>query len=190
MSERPGAAGTHGVDCLPIVSGNIGAFPAPSCEGRGLPRVDTVGEDLELTWRVHRAGYQVRFQPLALVRAESPSTVRDLWKQRVRWARGLLQTVRLQPRHHREPAYGVFGRTALQRRDDGGRSIAAAARSGPAAGWDAAGSEAVPSSLVAIVASGTCCRYALVVSFSLNRAWGTCVYLPCSPWPVYSVFAA
>jgi cellulose synthase/poly-beta-1,6-N-acetylglucosamine synthase-like glycosyltransferase len=54
-----------------------------------------IGEDLELTWRVHIAGFRVNFVPTAIVMAEVPSSLRDLWKQRVRWARGFLQTARL-----------------------------------------------------------------------------------------------
>jgi poly-beta-1,6-N-acetyl-D-glucosamine synthase len=81
------------IGCLPIVSGNIGAFPRSVLEQIGPFREDTVGEDLELTWRVHRAGYRVVFAPRALVYAESPSTIGALWRQRVRWARGLLQTI-------------------------------------------------------------------------------------------------
>jgi len=95
--------------CLPIVSGNIGAFRADLVRGVGGFRTDTVGEDLELTWRIYEAGYRVTFEPRAIVLAESPSTLRALWRQRVRWSRGLLQTVR----HHRtmigNPRFGVFG---------------------------------------------------------------------------------
>ncbi len=95
--------------CLPIVSGNIGAFRADLVREIGGFRTDTVGEDLELTWRVYEAGYRVTFEPRAIVLAESPSTIRALWRQRVRWSRGLLQTIR----HHRamvgNPRYGVFG---------------------------------------------------------------------------------
>jgi cellulose synthase/poly-beta-1,6-N-acetylglucosamine synthase-like glycosyltransferase len=103
------------LNCLPIVSGNIGAFRREALEktesAGGSPlRIDLekvwekqhgpfregfIGEDLELTWRIHRAGYLVKFAPHAIVRAEVPSTVKSLWKQRVRWARGLLQTIRL-----------------------------------------------------------------------------------------------
>jgi GT2 family glycosyltransferase len=95
--------------CLPIVSGNVGAFPRHVIDTVGGFDESTVGEDLELTWRVHRAGYRVVFRPRALVYAESPSTLRTLWRQRVRWARGLLQTMR---KHHDmigNPRYGVFG---------------------------------------------------------------------------------
>ncbi|GAB3167234.1 glycosyltransferase family 2 protein [Myceligenerans halotolerans] len=95
--------------CLPIVSGNTGAFRRDVLERTGLLREDTVGEDLELTWRVYRAGYRVAFAPRALVHAESPSTLRGLWRQRVRWSRGLLQAVRLHRGMIGNPRYGMFG---------------------------------------------------------------------------------
>jgi cellulose synthase/poly-beta-1,6-N-acetylglucosamine synthase-like glycosyltransferase len=106
------------INCLPIISGNNGLFrrtaliktilpdppeayltpegswpdelPGPFLEG-------FIVEDLELTWRIHKAGYRVNFASRGLVLSEVPSTVKGLWKQRVRWARGLLQTVRI---HH------------------------------------------------------------------------------------------
>lgn len=95
--------------CLPIVSGNVGAFPRTVIEQIGGFDETTVGEDLELTWRVHRAGYRVRFCPRGLVYAESPSTVRTLWRQRVRWARGLLQTMRIHREMIGNPRFGAFG---------------------------------------------------------------------------------
>lgn len=95
--------------CLPIVSGNVGAFRRDVLEQTGPFNTATVGEDLELTWRVQRAGYQVRFAPRAIVYAESPSTLHGLWKQRVRWARGLLQTTVIHRRMIGNPRYGVFG---------------------------------------------------------------------------------
>ncbi len=95
--------------CLPVVSGNIGAYRRDVLEAVGPVRTDTLGEDLELTWRVHRAGYGVTFAPDALVHAESPSTVRGLWRQRVRWARGLLQSTSLHRSMIGNPRYGAFG---------------------------------------------------------------------------------
>lgn len=94
------------INCLPIVSGNIGAFRREALEQAGPFREGCIGEDLELTWRIHRAGYRVVFQPRALVYAESPSTVPGLWKQRVRWARGLLQTAWLHRDMFFRPRYG------------------------------------------------------------------------------------
>lgn len=99
----------HLMGCLPIVSGNIGAFPRHVIDEIGPFRTDTIGEDLELTWRVHRAGYRVAFEPRALVFAEAPSTIRNLWRQRVRWARGLFQTMRIHRDMIGNPKYGTFG---------------------------------------------------------------------------------
>lgn len=95
--------------CLPVVSGNLGAFRREVLAATGPLRTDTLGEDLELTWRVHRAGFQVAFAPDALVYAESPSTARGLWRQRVRWARGLLQATGLHWSMVGRPRYGTFG---------------------------------------------------------------------------------
>lgn len=118
------------INCLPIVSGNVGAFRRSVLEkadpANGIPlqqdvaqawegksngpfRSGFIGEDLELTWRVHKAGYQVKFAPHAVVLAEVPSTVKSLWKQRVRWARGLLQTVGLHKDMFFNMKYGQLG---------------------------------------------------------------------------------
>lgn len=102
------------IGCVPVVSGNVGAFRRSALNkvavpGMGPLRTDTLGEDLELTWRLHRAGYRVAFAPRAIVHAESPSTVLGLWKQRVRWSRGLLQSLVLHSDMIGRPRYGVFG---------------------------------------------------------------------------------
>jgi cellulose synthase/poly-beta-1,6-N-acetylglucosamine synthase-like glycosyltransferase len=118
------------INCLPIISGNIGAFrkialiqsvAGPENEivlsedsnwPENIPgpfRHGFIGEDLELTWRVHRAGYRVEFAPQAIVLAEVPSTLKALWRQRVRWARGLLQTVSLHKTMFFNFRYGLIG---------------------------------------------------------------------------------
>ena len=118
------------INCLPIISGNIGVFRRsalidtvqPSGEhkrmlppGRwpaGLPGPfleGFIGEDLELTWKIHKAGYRVNFSPHARVLNEVPSTIKGLWKQRVRWARGFLQTVRIHSDMFLNPKVGPIG---------------------------------------------------------------------------------
>lgn len=104
----------HLLGCLPVVSGNAGAFRRSALEAVAVPgmgplRNDTLGEDLELTWRLHRAHYRVAFAPHAVVNAESPSTLHGLWKQRVRWARGLLQALWLHRDLIGRREYGTFG---------------------------------------------------------------------------------
>ncbi|WP_117208153.1 glycosyltransferase [Allorhizocola rhizosphaerae] len=95
------------VNCLSIVSGNCGALRSRVVREVGGFTEGMVGEDLEITWRVHRAGYRVTFQPRAMVRAEVPSTVGALWKQRVRWTRGLIQTARMHRDMLCRPRYGA-----------------------------------------------------------------------------------
>ncbi len=104
--------------CTPVISGNNGAFRRSallaltdrrSAGGPGPMRTDTLGEDIELTWRLQREGHKVVFAPRAVVYAESPSTFRGLWRQRVRWCRGLLQSLSIHRRVVFNPRYGVFG---------------------------------------------------------------------------------
>jgi poly-beta-1,6-N-acetyl-D-glucosamine synthase len=105
------------INCLPIISGNCGAFrrsvlswPFLRLGKQGEPYIKGfIGEDLELTWRVHRAGYRVAFAPRAIIRTEVPSSVSALWKQRVRWARGLLQTVKIHREMFFNMKYGMLG---------------------------------------------------------------------------------
>jgi biofilm PGA synthesis N-glycosyltransferase PgaC len=101
------------IGCLPIVSGNVGCFRRSALDQVGHLREDTLGEDLELTWRVHEGGWRVVFRPRALVYAESPSTLRALWRQRVRWARGLFRTIAQHRRAIGNPRYGIFGLSLL-----------------------------------------------------------------------------
>lgn len=101
------------IGCLPIGFGSISAFPRKVVEEIGLFREDAVGEELELTWRVHKAGYRVVFAPRALVCAESPSTVAALWRQRVRRARGLLQALAAHKGGMGNLRHGGFGAYVL-----------------------------------------------------------------------------
>ena len=45
-------------------------------------------EDIDLTWRLLLAGWHTAYEPHALVGMQVPSTLRALWAQRKRWARG------------------------------------------------------------------------------------------------------
>jgi len=45
-------------------------------------------EDIHLTWKLLRAGWETVYEPHALVGMQVPSTLRALWAQRARWARG------------------------------------------------------------------------------------------------------
>ena len=178
--------------CLPIVSGNIGAFRRDLVREVGGFHEDTLGEDLELTWRIYEAGYRVRFQPKALVYAESPSTLRGLWRQRVRWSRGLLQTLRMHANMLGRPKYGPFGLflafnavtmvviPVLQLSVLAVMPFLYLAGAGP-----------IPGEVLAILGwLGLFVSLTLIVfSIGLNRSWRDARFLWTLPlWPFYSVF--
>jgi poly-beta-1,6-N-acetyl-D-glucosamine synthase len=54
---------------------------------------DMATEDIDMTWRLQRAFWDVRYEPSAVVWMQVPPTLPELWKQRGRWARGLAQVL-------------------------------------------------------------------------------------------------
>ncbi len=51
-------------------------------------------EDMDITWRLQMQFWDVRYEPRAVVWMQVPLTLRDLWRQRRRWTRGLAQALR------------------------------------------------------------------------------------------------
>jgi len=50
-------------------------------------------EDIELTWRIHRAGYRCIYEPAAQVGMFVPTTLKQWFAQRTRWSSGLVRVV-------------------------------------------------------------------------------------------------
>jgi poly-beta-1,6-N-acetyl-D-glucosamine synthase len=57
----------------------------------GEPRLT---EDIDITWKLQKRFYDVRYEPAAVVDMRVPLTLRSLWRQRRRWALGLCQVLR------------------------------------------------------------------------------------------------
>jgi cellulose synthase/poly-beta-1,6-N-acetylglucosamine synthase-like glycosyltransferase len=74
---------------LSIVSGAFGAFRFAALEQVGGQDVE-VGEDADLTMKLRRAGWHIRFAPDAHALTDVPETVSALIAQRLRWDRGLI----------------------------------------------------------------------------------------------------
>lgn len=74
---------------LQIVSGAFGAFRRSALEGVGWQDVE-VGEDADLTMKLRRAGWRIRFAAEARALTDVPETVPALIAQRLRWDRGLI----------------------------------------------------------------------------------------------------
>ena len=52
---------------------------------------DAIGEDIVLTWRLLHRGWRVYFEPLAVAFTDVPESVKQLARQRSRWARGMIE---------------------------------------------------------------------------------------------------
>lgn len=75
------------------VSGVITAFRRAAVHQVDYWSTDVLTEDIDITWKLYRAGWEVRFEPRALTWILMPETLRGLWKQRLRWATGGAQVL-------------------------------------------------------------------------------------------------
>ena len=78
-----------------VVAGVLGLFRRDRVleVGGYDPRMAT--EDIDLTWKLLLAGWLTTYEPKALVGMEVPSSIRALWAQRTRWARGQGEVLRV-----------------------------------------------------------------------------------------------
>jgi len=74
---------------LSVISGAFGAFRRSAIESVGRQDVE-VGEDADLTMKLRRAGWRLRFAPEAHALTDVPETVSAFIAQRLRWDRGLI----------------------------------------------------------------------------------------------------
>ena len=84
------------------VSGAVMALRRTALIDVGLFDPSMATEDIEITWRLQRRFWDVRYEPAAVVWMQVPPNLVQLWKQRRRWARGLAQVLRKHfdvPRH-------------------------------------------------------------------------------------------
>ncbi len=70
------------------VSGVICAFRRTALHNVGYWSDDMVTEDIDISWRLQIAHWDIRYEPNALCFILMPETLRGLWNQRLRWARG------------------------------------------------------------------------------------------------------
>jgi poly-beta-1,6-N-acetyl-D-glucosamine synthase len=71
-----------------VVAGVLGVFRRDAVLDVGGYRGEMATEDIDLSWRLLLAGWDTSYEPRALVGMEVPTTLRALWAQRRRWARG------------------------------------------------------------------------------------------------------
>ncbi len=94
-----GRVGWEAAGSTLLISGAFGAFRRDLVAAIGGYDTATVGEDMELTVRLHRyclergIAYHVAFVPDPAAWTECPTTFRVLRRQRDRWQRGLIETL-------------------------------------------------------------------------------------------------
>jgi biofilm PGA synthesis N-glycosyltransferase PgaC len=103
------------LDGLMLISGAMGIFDRETVIKAGGYSINTVGEDMELVLRMRRymtdndQKYEVTYIPDPLCWTEVPSDVRSLRKQRTRWTRGLVESLRTHRHMFLNPKYGRLG---------------------------------------------------------------------------------
>jgi cellulose synthase/poly-beta-1,6-N-acetylglucosamine synthase-like glycosyltransferase len=94
-----GRMGWAPLNALLIISGAFGVFKKEAVIQAGGYRTDTVGEDMELVVRMHRVmrklgkPYRITFVPDPICWTEAPSDLKGLQSQRMRWQRGLAESL-------------------------------------------------------------------------------------------------
>lgn len=79
------------------ISGGYGLFNKKSAILVGGYDPNSVGEDMDLVlklhiyYRSHNIPYTMKYSSDAVCWTQAPYTIKDLWKQRARWQRGLIQ---------------------------------------------------------------------------------------------------
>lgn len=58
---------------------------------------DKIGEDIVLTWGIHSKGYKVGYEHTAVAFTNVPETYKHFFRQRKRWARGLVEAFKTYP---------------------------------------------------------------------------------------------
>jgi biofilm PGA synthesis N-glycosyltransferase PgaC len=70
------------------VSGAIVGFRKSALHRVGYWSDDMITEDIDISWKLQLAGWEVRYEPDAICWILTPETYKGLWQQRLRWAQG------------------------------------------------------------------------------------------------------
>lgn len=103
------------LNILLIVSGAFGVFNKERVIQAGGYNKNTVGEDMELVVRLHRllreekSKQRIEYVPDPVCWTEAPESLEVLRSQRIRWQRGLFETLWTHKKMMLNPKYGAVG---------------------------------------------------------------------------------
>lgn len=78
----------RGIGRLFTVSGVNACYRRAAVHNVGYWSPETVTEDVDMSWKLQLAHWDIRFEPKALTWILVPESLGGLWRQRVRWAQG------------------------------------------------------------------------------------------------------
>jgi len=82
------------INLVNIIPGPIGLFRKKAIEEAGFYSSDTFAEDADLTLKVLANGWKIYYEPNSISYTEAPERLHQLLKQRYRWTRGIIQSIR------------------------------------------------------------------------------------------------
>ncbi len=82
------------VGLVNIIPGPIGLFRKQAIIDAGFYSSDTFAEDADLTLKLLAAGWKIYYEPNSVSYTEAPVKLQQLLKQRYRWTRGIIQSIR------------------------------------------------------------------------------------------------
>ena len=82
------------INLVNIIPGPIGIFRRAAIEEAGFYSSDTFAEDADLTLKLLANGWKIYYEPNAISYTEAPVKLQQLLKQRYRWTRGIIQSIR------------------------------------------------------------------------------------------------
>lgn len=77
-----------------IIPGPIGLFRKKAIEEAGYYSSDTFAEDADLTLKILANGWKIYYEPNSISFTEAPVKLQQLLKQRYRWTRGIIQSIK------------------------------------------------------------------------------------------------
>lgn len=77
-----------------IIPGPIGFFRKKAIEESGFYSSETFAEDADLTLKILANGWKIYYEPKSISYTEAPAKLQQLLKQRYRWTRGIIQSIR------------------------------------------------------------------------------------------------
>ena len=114
-----GRMGWSELNSLLIVSGAFGVFKKSIVLKIGGYSEDTIGEDMELIIKVHKymkqekKDYKISFVPDPVCWTQAPEDLKSLRGQRIRWHRGLMDSLLNHTDMFLNPKYGVIGMVGI-----------------------------------------------------------------------------